>query len=72
MRRMFLWFVSGMLFSLSVVLIVFGILFIRDVYLYRAETSFGSLILGVILLIVGGGILCSTVAETIRKLTMKE
>jgi hypothetical protein len=72
MYRMLVWFVSGMLFSLSVVLIVFGILFIRDVYLYRAETSFGSLILGFILIVVGGGLLTSTVAETVRKIAKKE
>ena len=68
MRRILFWFVFGVFFSLSIILIVFGILCIRDVYIQRAEVSFGSLIMGIILIMAGGGILFSTIAETIGKL----
>jgi hypothetical protein len=68
MQRMISWFIFGVFFTLSIMMIVFGILFIRDVYVATGEVSFGSLILGVMLLLAGGGILSSTVAETARKL----
>jgi hypothetical protein len=68
MNRILFWFVFGVFFTLSIMMIVFGILFIRDVYLHRGEAVFGSLLVGIILLMTGGGLLSSTVAETIRKL----
>jgi hypothetical protein len=52
-------------------MVVFGILFIRDVYYSRGEVAFGSLVIGVILLLAGGGLLSSTVAETVRKFLKK-
>jgi len=72
LSRMFFWFVFGVFFTLSIVMIVFGILFIRDVYYSRAEVAFGSLIFGIILLVAGGGLLSSTIAETIRKLLQRD
>ncbi len=72
LKRMFFWFVFGVFFTLSIVMIVFGILFIRDVYFSRAEVAFGSLIFGIILLVTGGGILSSTIAETIRNLVQRD
>lgn len=71
MNRIWSWFAFGVFFTLSVIMIVFGILFIRDVYVFRGEVSFGSLIFGIILLMVGGGLLSSTIAETIRKFYVK-
>jgi hypothetical protein len=71
MNRLWSWFAFGVFFTLSVTMIVFGILFIRDVYVFRGEVSFGSLIFGIILLMVGGGLLSSTIAETIRKFYVK-
>ncbi len=72
MRRVLFWFLFGVIFTFSVMLMVFGVLFIRDVYTsIGSETgaaSFASLLFGIVLLLVGGGLLCSTVAETIRKL----
>jgi uncharacterized membrane protein YhaH (DUF805 family) len=72
MGRMWFWFVFGVFFTLSITMIVFGILFIRDVYYSSSgEVAFGSLIIGVILLFAGGGLLSSTIAETVRKLLKK-
>ena len=72
MDRMWFWFVFGVFFTLSIMMIVFGILFIRDVYYCsNGEVAFGSLIVGIILLLAGGGLLSSTVAETVRKLLKK-
>lgn len=72
MNRMFFWFIFGVFFTLSMIMIVFGILAIRDVYVSRGEAVFGSLIFGIVLLLVGGGLLSSTIAETIRKLKEKQ
>jgi hypothetical protein len=57
---------------MSVVMIVFGILFIRDVYFSAGQVAFGSFIFGIILLIAGGGLLFSTVAESVRKLVRQK
>jgi hypothetical protein len=71
MNRLLLWFVFGVFFTAAILMITFGVLFIKDVYVNRAEVAFGSLIFGIILLLAGGGLLSSTVAETIRKLIHK-
>jgi hypothetical protein len=56
---------------MALLMVAFGVLFIKDVHVNRAEASFGSLIFGILLLLVGGGVLSSTIAETIRKLFQK-
>ncbi|HVN95295.1 MAG TPA: hypothetical protein VMT62_02610 [Syntrophorhabdaceae bacterium] len=72
MRMLWFWFVFGVFFTLAVIMIVFGIHFISDIYYYgEGENIFGSLIIGIILLLAGGGILSSTVAETVRKFLKK-
>jgi hypothetical protein len=72
MDRLWFWFVFGVFFTLSIMMIVFGILFVRDVYYGSdGEVVFGSLIIGVILLLAGGGLFSSTIAETVRKLLKK-
>ena len=71
MERLWFWFVFGVFFTLSIVMIVFGILFIRDFHVSAGEVAFGSFIVGVVLLLVGGGLLSSTIAETVRKLLKK-
>jgi hypothetical protein len=72
MDRLWFWFVFGVFFTLSIMMIVFGILFVRDVYYCSSgEVAFGSLIIGVILLLAGGGLLSSTISETVRKLLKK-
>jgi hypothetical protein len=68
MNRLLFWFIFGVFFALSMILIVFGILSVRDVYLQRGEVAFGSLILGIILIMTGGGLLFSSIAESIRKI----
>lgn len=71
MNRILLWFLFGVFISLALLMIVFGLLFIKDVYVHRAEASFGSLIFGILLLLAGGGLLSSTIAETVKKLFQK-
>lgn len=68
MNRILFWFVFGVVFSLSIIMIALGILSIKDVYLHSGEVAFGSLMLGILLIMAGGGILFSTIAETIRRL----
>ncbi|MBP1730699.1 MAG: hypothetical protein H6Q55_1128, partial [Deltaproteobacteria bacterium] len=75
MQRALFWFVFGAMITFAVMLMVFGVLFMKDVYVSMgsgsAEVTFTSLLFGIILLLVGGGLLCSTIAETIRKLLAK-
>ena len=71
MNRMLLWFLFGVFTSMALLMVVFGALFIKDVYVNRAEASFGSLIFGILLLLAGGGVLSSPIAETVRKLFQK-
>ena len=53
MKWLWSWFVFGVFFTLSIIMVVFGILFVRDVYYSRGEAVFGSLLIGVILLLAG-------------------
>jgi hypothetical protein len=75
MHRALFWFLFGVMFTFSVMLMVFGVLFMRDVYVSmgspNGEVAFASLLFGIILLLVGGGLLCSTIAETVKKLMAK-
>jgi len=63
------------MFTFAATLMVFGVLFMRDVYVSigsaDGEVAFTSLLFGMILLLVGGGLLCSTIAETVKKLLAK-
>lgn len=68
MNRILLWFLFGVFVSLALLMAAFGILFIKDAYVHKAEASFGSLIFGILLLLAGGGVLSSTIAETVRKI----
>lgn len=68
MARMFFWFFFGIVLTLSIIMVVFGILFIRDFYLHDAEIACGSLVFGIALLLAGGGLASSTIAETVRRL----
>jgi hypothetical protein len=68
MNRMVFWFLFGVFCTMSMIMVAFGLLFIRDVYLHRAEVSFGSVILGILLLMAGGGLFATTIAETVRQL----
>ena len=68
MHRVLFWFLFGVMLTFAAMLMVFGVLFMRDVYLSMGSASgevpFTSLLFGIILLLVGGGLLCSTIAET--------
>ena len=75
MHRALFWFLFGVMLTFAAMLMVFGVLFMRDVYLSMGSSSgevpFTSLLFGIILLLVGGGLLCSTIAETVKKLMAK-
>jgi hypothetical protein len=75
MGRPLFWFLFGVMFTFAAMLMVFGVLFMRDVYVAagsaNGEVAFASLLFGIILLLVGGGLLCSTIAETVKKLMAK-
>ena len=75
MQRALFWFVFGAMITFAIMLMVFGVLFMKDVYVSMGsasgEVTFTSLLFGIVLLLVGGGLLCSTIAETIGKLLAK-
>ena len=75
MHRALFWFLFGVMLTFAILLMAFGVLFMRDVYLSMGSASgevpFTSLLFGIILLLVGGGLLCSTIAETVKKLMPK-
>ena len=71
MRSALYWFKFGVYLAVAIIMLVFGAFFLRQVYvslpLARGEVTFSSLLLGSILLMVGGAILCTTLARTIRR-----
>lgn len=72
MHRSVFWFLFGVIITFGCVLMVFGVLFIRDAFISAGETGgevmILSLLFGIILLLVGGGLLSSCIAESIRKM----
>jgi hypothetical protein len=71
MKSALYWLRFGVYVVVAITMLVFGALLIRHVYvslcLFRGELAFLSLLLGVILLLVGGGLLFSTLARSIRR-----
>jgi hypothetical protein len=65
------WCAFGIRMALGTVMVMAGVLFMRNVIvtLLRAqgEIAFSSLILGVILLLVGGGLLSSSISRYVKK-----
>ena len=61
----------GVYMTLSIVMLAFGALYLRTVfvslYLAQGEIAFSSLILGIVLLMVGGGIFSSSIARYVKK-----
>lgn len=71
MRSALYWLEFGLCAVVGLTLLVFGVFFMRQVYfslhLAQGEAVFSSLLLGVVLFLVGGGIVCSTVARSIKR-----
>ncbi len=71
MRSVLYWIVFGVYMIVGFVLLLFGALFLRHVYvalwMYDGRIAIPSLLFGVILLMVGGGILFSTFARSIKR-----
>jgi hypothetical protein len=71
MRSAMRWIVFGVYLALGTLMICFGVIFIRNayfsLYLSKGEVAFSSLLLGVILLMVGGGLVCSTIARSLKR-----
>jgi hypothetical protein len=71
MKRMLSWFLFGVFLTFGMMLIVFGVFFMRNL-LFAVGTGSGefavpSLLFGIVLILVGGGLISSTVAETVRR-----
>ncbi len=69
------WFMFGVFVTFGAMLMLFGVLFMKDVYLSlivaKGTIAFPSLLFGIILLMVGGGLLSSTIAKSIRKMASR-
>ncbi len=65
------WIKFGVYVVVAVVMLVFGALFLRHVYislwLENGELAVSSLMLGVVLFLVGGGLLLTTLAHSIKR-----
>ncbi len=75
MKRMLSWFFFGVFLTFGMMLIVFGVFFMRNLLFAvgtdRGEFAFPSLLFGIILILVGGGLISSTVAESVRRMFHK-
>ncbi|HUJ69186.1 MAG TPA: hypothetical protein VLW86_06660 [Syntrophorhabdales bacterium] len=71
MRSVLYWMVFGVYVIVGLVLVFFGVLFLRHVYvalwMSAGRIAIPSLLFGVILLMVGGGILFSTFARSVKR-----
>jgi hypothetical protein len=71
MRLCLHWFMFGVYMTLGIIMVIFGALFLRTVfislYLAQGEIAFSSLMLGIVLLMVGGGIVSSSIARYVKK-----
>ena len=67
MKSTMYWLTFGLSVSCGMVMMFFGAVFIRHMcfclYLSRGPAAFSSLLLGVLLLLVGGGLLSSTIVR---------
>ena len=64
------WFTFGLSISVGLVMVFFGAVFIWNMcfcfYLSHGQAAFSSLLLGVLLLLVGGGLLFSTIVRVVK------
>jgi len=71
MKSALYWIRFGVYVVVAISLLVFSVFFFRHVYvslcLDKGEVAFLSLLLGIILFLVGGGILCTAVAHSMRR-----
>lgn len=71
MKFLLYWLVFGVYVVVGLILLLFGGLFIRHAYISLwasdGQIAFPSFLFGVILLMVGGGILFSTLARSIKR-----
>jgi len=76
MRSLLYWIVFSVYTIVGLVLLFFGVLFLRHVYvalwMSAGRIAIPSLLLGVILLMVGGGILFSTFARSFKRATTRK
>jgi hypothetical protein len=71
MKSFLHWFVFGIFLVFGLTMVCLGVFFLRNVCvsfsMVRGQVLFSSMVLGVMLLLVGGGILCTTVSRSMKK-----
>ncbi len=71
MKSFLHWLVFGIFVVFGMTMVCLGVLFLRNVCvsfsMVRTQVLFSSMILGVMLLLVGGGILCTTVSRSMKR-----
>ena len=70
MKSTMYWFTFGLSVSFGLVMVFFGAVFLWNMcfcfYLSRGQAAFSSLLLGALLLLVGGGLLFSTIVRVVK------
>ena len=76
MRSLLYWIVFSVYMIVGLLLLFFGVLFLRHVYvalwMSAGRIAIPSLLLGVILLMAGGGVLFSTFAGSVKRATARK
>lgn len=74
MKSFLHWLVFGIFVVFGMTMVCLGVLFLRNVCvsfsMVRTQVLFSSVILGIMLLLVGGGILCTTVSRSVKRRAM--
>ena len=75
MRSAFSWALYCLYAAVGLVMVYFGILFLKNIYaclcLSEGKNAFASLLFGVVLLLVGVGLVSSTVVHSIKKVRVR-
>lgn len=74
-KRLVSWFVFGVFLTFGMMLIVFGVFFMRNLLAAlgtdQGQVAFPSFLFGITLILVGGGLISSTVAESLKRILEK-
>lgn len=68
MTKAISFFIQGVIITLSILMLAFGIIFVFNAFHSEGEVAFGSLVFGILLFLTGGGLFASSVVGLIKKI----
>jgi len=68
MKKSVSFFIQGVLITLSLLMVIFGLILIANAFHTEGEVAFGSLFFGILLILTGGGLGVSSIAELVKKI----